>query len=71
MGDKTWLTPNEVSQRTGGAFSEEFVRSATYRHAEYHPLPCIKFGKGDKQRRINWDTFCQWLHEEEERCVTA
>ena len=65
-----WMTCKEVSAAMGGAVSSEFVRSATYRAKELHPLPCLKFGRNNKQRRINWGTFQRWLHEEEERCVS-
>lgn len=66
-----WMTARKISEAMGGAFSEEFVRTATHRAQGYHPLPCVKFGKGGKQRRIKWATWLDWLDEETERCVTA
>lgn len=66
-----WMTASKISKAMGGAFSEEYVRAATYRANGYHPLPCVAFGTGRKQRRIKWGTWLNWLDEEAERSVSA
>ena len=66
-----WMTCRAISRAMGGAFSEAYVRDATYRAKGYHPLPHVAYGKAGKFRKVNWGIWQQWLREEAERSVSA
>lgn len=45
--------------------SQEFIRSACYRGKDYHPLPHIRYGNGEKKFiRIDKEVARKWLMEE-------
>lgn len=59
------LTCRQISERTGGAISEEAVRSFCHRGSKLHPLPHVRTGRKRPIIRIRWSVFCEWYAEEE------
>lgn len=64
------VSPRDISGLTGGAVSEEDVRSYCRRGAAFHPLPHIRKGTEKKQRfLIRPSVFEIWWAEEERLTV--
>lgn len=64
-----FVSCKEMSRRSNGAFSEEFVRSACHRSADNHPLPHVKCGKKRPVLRVCPDVFWNWIEEEMKHAV--
>ena len=59
------LTCKGISELTGGAISEESVRSFCHRGPKNHPLPHVRTGRSGKFIHIRPSVFYTWYEEEE------
>lgn len=65
------MTCRQISEATGGAVSEEFVRAACHRGEGFHPLPHTRSGERRPVIRVRMSVFERWYAEEELMTVGA